>query len=278
MSAVDRYERFRRLHHEQPPLLLPNAWDFGSAALLADMGYQALGTTSLGVAAAVGKPDAAAATRAETVALTRTLATLPVLVTVDVEGGFSDDPVEVAELASEIADAGAAGINLEDGRPDGRLTPLQLQLAKIRAVKQRVPGLFLNARTDTYWLEGGAEDPLAETLRRGAAFAEAGADGFFVPGSMPLETIAEIAGRVRLPVNVLHRPGVFTPSLLTELGVARVSTGSLLFRLALGAVRQAAAELDPQLPGPARTGPPGYAEVQQLLTRFAPGPASDGAR
>lgn len=270
VSVPNRFEAFRRLHDSRSPLLLPNAWDFASAALLIEAGHRAIGTTSLGVAAAAGKPDAVAATRAETVALTRTLGGLPALVTVDIEGGFSDDPWEVADLAVELAAAGASGINLEDGRPDGGLQPLSLQVAKIRAIKQLAPELFLNARTDTYWLAGSVEDPLAETLRRGAAFAEAGADGFFVPGGMPLATVAEIAGRVGLPLNVLHRPGAFTPQLLTELGVARVSTGSLLYRLALGAVRRAAAELNPGLPGSDNGEPPTYTEVQRLLTDFAP--------
>jgi len=256
------------MHHEKAPLLLPNAWDFMTAAFLSHAGHSVIGTTSLGVAAAAGKPDALAATRSETVALTRTLATLPALITVDIENGFSDDPAEVADVAAELAAAGAVGVNLEDGRPDGQLSPIELHCAKIREIRRRVPELFVNARTDTYWLPTSSADPLAETLRRGAAFAQAGADGFFVPGGMSLQTIGHIARQVPLPLNVLHRPGVFNRSVLAELGIARVSTGSLLFRLALDAVVQGSLELNTELSQPQGARPPTYTQVQQLLIRL----------
>lgn len=270
VTPSNPFVRFRDLHSPAAPLLLPNAWDFASGAVFAEAGHLAIGTTSLGVAAAAGKPDAIGAIRAETVALVRALATLRVLVTADIESGFSDDPEAVADLAVELVEAGAVGINLEDGRPDGSLLPLELQVRKIRAIKRRVPQLFINARTDTFWLEGSVPQPLAETLRRGAAVADAGADGFFVPGNMTPDVISRIAREVPLPLNVLHRPKVFTSDLLAELGVARASTGSLLFRTALNAAHLTAAEFNPKLPHPASTAVPSYAEVQQLLIRWLP--------
>ncbi len=127
---------FARLHHQATPLLLPNAWDYATAAVLAVRGFQAVGTTSLGVAAAAGLPDGAAATVEETLALARRLGRGSFLFTVDAESGFSDDPEEVAELASRLHEAGAAGINLEDGRPDGTLAPVELHAAKIAAVSR----------------------------------------------------------------------------------------------------------------------------------------------
>ncbi|MFD5468731.1 isocitrate lyase/phosphoenolpyruvate mutase family protein, partial [Kitasatospora sp. NPDC127059] len=172
---------FAALHHRPGrPLLLPNAWDHASAAALAAAGHPAIGTTSLGVAAAAGLPDGAAATRAETVRLARRLGRDGFLLSVDVESGFSDDPAEVAALAVELAQAGAVGINLEDGRPDGTLAPSGLHAAKVAAVKAAVPELFVNARTDTYWC--GCQDPEPETERRLTVYQEAGADGVFVPG------------------------------------------------------------------------------------------------
>lgn len=115
---------FKALHHDPDgPLLLPNAWDHASAAALAGQGFAAIGTTSLGVAAAAGLPDGHAATREETLRLARRLGGGAFLLSVDGEGGFSDDPAEVAGLARELARAGAVGINLEDGRADGTLTP-----------------------------------------------------------------------------------------------------------------------------------------------------------
>src|SRR5690606_15942055 len=107
-------------HAGPEPLVLPNAWDVGSALALAEAGFTAIGTTSLGVAASHGLPDATGATLTETVELARRLARLPIPVTVDIEYGLGRDPVE---LASKLSDLGVAGINIEDGRPDGLANP-----------------------------------------------------------------------------------------------------------------------------------------------------------
>jgi 2-methylisocitrate lyase-like PEP mutase family enzyme len=249
---------FRALHIPGDPLLLPNAWDVASAAGLARAGFAAVGTTSLGVAAAHGLPDGRAAGRAETIALMRLLGRLPVLVTVDVEGGFGGDPAAVADLAAELADSGAVGINLEDGHADGTLAPVADQVALIAAVKDRVPGLFVNARTDTRWLDAG---DLGETLARTRAYAAAGADGVFVPGLGQDDDIRAVVSGVDAPLNVLLLPGMTVPR-LAALGVARISTGSMLFRAALGAAIAAALSVARGEPGP--TGIPGYAEVNGL--------------
>lgn len=266
----ERYEAFRALHHGAKPLLLPNAWDHASAAALVARGFGAVATTSLGVAAASGKPDGAGVTRDENVALARRLARLPALITVDAEGGYSEDPAEVAELAAELAAAGVAGLNLEDGRSDGGLVDLDRQCAIIAAVKQAVPDLFVNARTDAYWLGTPAGTPLAEVLRRGAAFVEAGADGVFVPG---LDDDAEIDAVVRgleAPLNVLFNPERHTYGRLAELGVARISCGSLLFRTALHSAVDLAWSIaaDTYGPGKAAADVPNYADTQSLAEAF----------
>jgi 2-methylisocitrate lyase-like PEP mutase family enzyme len=261
-----RTDDFRRLHRPGDPLLLPNAWDFASAAALADAGHRVIGTTSLGVAAAAGKPDAAAATRAETVALTRALGRLPCLLTVDIEAGFSDEPAAVADLAAELAEAGAVGVNIEDGRPDDTLTDPARHSAKIAAIKARVPDLFVNARTDTFWL-GAGDEP--DTLRRASAYVAAGADGVFVPGAADPATIRTLAAEIAAPLNILYLPGRHTVIGLAGLGVARVSTGSLLFRVALGAAVAAAGAIERGAPaGLDRAGPatPSYADIQRLLS------------
>ncbi|MGW0932082.1 isocitrate lyase/phosphoenolpyruvate mutase family protein [Streptomyces sp. NPDC002644] len=227
---------FAALHHRATPLLLPNAWDHASAAALAAEGFPAVGTTSLGVAAAAGLPDGAAATAEETLALARRLGRSSFLFSVDAEGGFSDDPAEVAELARGLHEAGAAGINLEDGRPDGTLAPAAAHAAKIAAVKAAVPGLFVNARTDTHWL-GRQED---ETAARLAAYEQAGADGVFVPGLADPDRIAALTAAVAVPLNILHTPTGPTLAELAALGVRRVSLGSLLHRTALAAAVTAA--------------------------------------
>ncbi|WP_432189457.1 isocitrate lyase/PEP mutase family protein [Streptomyces sp. Tue6028] len=251
---------FAALHHADAPLLLPNAWDHASAALLAGQGFAAIGTTSLGVAAAAGLPDGAAATRDLTTALARSLGTVPCLVSVDAEDGFSRDPGEVAELARELAAAGAAGINLEDG-----LGPAGLHAEKIAAVKAAVPDLFVNARTDTHWLADG--DP-RETERRLDAYEQAGADGVFVPGLTDPARIASLLKTLDVPLNILFSPAGPTVAHLGELGVSRVSLGSLLYRRALGAVLDTVGDI--RAGRRPRGDAPTYDEVQALSSRTGP--------
>lgn len=251
--------RFAALHRGEKPLLLPNAWDYASAAALAAAGFPAVGTTSLGVAAAHGLPDAEGRARAETVALAHSLARLPCLVTVDLEAGFSDDPGEVADLAAELAEAGIVGINLEDSRPDGLANPGS-QAALISAVRHRVPALFLNARVDTHWLTTDPP-PLADTLARARRYVDAGADGIFVPGLAAETDVATVVGSLAVPVNLLATPYTSVDR-LTQLGVRRISTGSLLFRVALhNAVTTARRLRD----GTASGDVPGYGDIQRLI-------------
>ncbi|GAA0951848.1 isocitrate lyase/phosphoenolpyruvate mutase family protein [Nonomuraea longicatena] len=246
--ATTTFERFRDLHRRGDPLLLPNAWDYGSAALLAARGHPAVATTSLGVAAVHGRPDAAGATRAETLELAESMVGLGVLVSVDLEGGFSDDPAEVGELVRALGRLGVAGVNLEDGRPDGSLRPIAHQREIIAAAVGH--GVFVNARTDTHWLGTG------DTMERVAAYE--GADGVFVPGLADVGLIAEVARSTALPLNVLFGPPM---DKLAAAGVARVSTGSLLYRAAL---RGALAVLD-NTPPPIQISIPTYQEIATML-------------
>jgi 2-methylisocitrate lyase-like PEP mutase family enzyme len=260
---------FAELHRSPLPFLLPNAWDVASALLLEAAGFPAIGTTSLGITAAAGLPDGAGAGRDLTLSLAETLAArLTVPVTVDLEGGFSENPAEVARLAQRLASAGVAGVNLEDGRSDGHLRPVSEHAAVITAVAAAAPDLFINARTDTYWLNVGepARRP-EETARRLTAYRDAGADGIFVPGLTDPVVTHFLVDEVHLPLNVLWRAG--TP--LADLGAAgvrRVSTGSALYRHALGAAlatAQAAAQ-DEMPPVPAIE----YAVVQRVLRDTSP--------
>nr|WP_223183532.1 MULTISPECIES: isocitrate lyase/phosphoenolpyruvate mutase family protein [unclassified Streptomyces] len=247
---------FARLHHGTEPLLLPNAWDHASAVALAAEGFPAITTTSLGVAAAAGLPDGAAATARATLALARRLGRDSFLFTVDMEGGFGDDPEEVAELARRLWDAGAAGINIEDGRPDGTLAPVESHAAKIAAVKAAVPGLFVNARTDTHWLGREKEG----TAARLAVYEQAGADGVFVPGLSDPDGIADLVATALVPLNILYAPTGPTLTALAALGVRRVSLGSLLYRRALAAAVTAATAIRDDRPTDLTA--PSYGEVQ----------------
>ncbi|MFE7929033.1 isocitrate lyase/phosphoenolpyruvate mutase family protein [Streptomyces sp. NPDC057456] len=254
---------FADLHHAETPFLLPNAWDHASAMAMAGKGFRAIGTTSLAVAAAVGLPDGASATRDETLRLALILGSQPFLLSVDAESGFSEDPDEVGEFARQLVAVGAVGINLEDA-----LGSVDRHAAKIAAVKAAAPGLFVNARTDTYWLgEHGARGAPelrngAETLSRLDAYQQAGADGVFVPGLTDAREIAALVARLDVPLNVLYSPTGPTVPQLGDLGVSRISLGSFLYRRAMGAALDALDEIrEGREPG-GRT--PTYEDVQEM--------------
>ncbi|MEV6910582.1 isocitrate lyase/phosphoenolpyruvate mutase family protein [Amycolatopsis sp. NPDC051071] len=246
---------FAALHVPGSPLLLPNVWEFGTAAFLAAQGFPALGTTSLGVSAAEGEPDGAPSSKDATVRLARRLTALDALISVDVADGFSDDPGEVGALAAELAEAGVAGINLEDALGD----PV-LHAAKIEAAKERAPGLFVNARTDTYWL---GDRGIEATIARCESYVDAGADGVFVPGAAESADVERLVKATAKPVNLLFLPGKVTVAGLADLGVARISLGSLPYRMALAAtLRTVEAVRDG---GELPLAPPSYDDVVRLL-------------
>ncbi|MEC3958699.1 isocitrate lyase/phosphoenolpyruvate mutase family protein [Nocardia sp. CDC153] len=256
---MTKFEVLRALHHGEKPLVLPNAWDFGSAAMLAEAGFPAVGTTSLGVAAAAGLPDGTAATRDETLSLARRLGRLPIPVTVDIEGGFSTDPGEVAQFCAELAAVGIAGINLEDSRSNAALADPDRHGELIAAVKSRVPELFVNARTDTYWLGIDTDSTLDRVLH----YEKCGADGVFVPGVTDPDRIRALTTALTAPLNALFSPTGPTVADLAELGVRRVSTGSLLYRAALAAAVHTAESV---AHGQRPVGEiPSYATIQRLL-------------
>jgi 2-methylisocitrate lyase-like PEP mutase family enzyme len=250
---------FRELHDGALPLLLPNAWDVASALAFVEAGFPAVGTTSFGVAAGLGVPDGRAATRDATRALAHALSALPAFVSVDIEDGYSADPDEVAEY---VAGLGVAGVNVEDST-GGRLVEPALHAEKVAAIKARNPDVYVNARADTYWL--GQDATLSATLERAAAYVDAGADGIFVPGATKPAELRDLAVNLRVPVNVLVIPELSLPH-LADLGIRRVSTGSLPYRAALdAAVAVATGVRDGQAPPPVTP----YAEVQDRLLRYA---------
>jgi 2-methylisocitrate lyase-like PEP mutase family enzyme len=253
--------RFADLHHGAEPLLLPNAWDVPSALAFVATGFSTIGTTSFGVASSLGTPDGGRATRAANLHLAEQLGTLPILLTVDIEDGYSDDPEEVAAYVAQLAAVGVVGVNIEDSL-DGRLVAPAAFAAKVAEVKRRNPDVFLNARVDNYWMH--EEEDLDAFLHRATTYADAGADGIFVPGVTEEATIRAITNALTLPVNVLAIPGMSLAD-LGALGVRRVSTGSLPYRAAIhAAVLAAAAIRDGAPPPPA----PAYAEMQERLTSF----------
>lgn len=243
---------FRGMHRGPKILVLPNAWDVISARIFEEAGFGALATTSAGVAFSLGYPDGETISREEMVARVGRIArAVKVPVTADMEAGYGPRPEDAARTAREVIEAGAVGMNLEDGTRSGEtrgLAELSLQLEKIHAVREAALKtgvlLVLNARTDVYLVKAG--DPAKwydEAVRRLVAFRDAGADCGFLPGVMDADTIAKAVQDVRFPLNILAMPGSPTIPELEKLGVARVTFGSGPMRATLGLVRKIAAEL-----------------------------------
>jgi 2-methylisocitrate lyase-like PEP mutase family enzyme len=249
---------FAELHHRAEPLVLPNAWDVPSALAFADAGWPALGTTSFGVASSLGRPDGDRASRSANLDLAERLSGLPVLLTVDSEDGYSDDPGEVAAYVDRLADRGVVGVNLEDSL-DGRLREPGVLAAKVAAVKERTPEVFVNARVDSFWFH--EDDALDPVLVRAQAYVDAGADGIFLPGLTDRGLVEAITSALPVAVNLLAIPGT-TPAQLGSWGVRRISSGSLPYRAAIeAAVLAAAAVRDGTTPPPA----PSYAAMQERM-------------
>jgi 2-methylisocitrate lyase-like PEP mutase family enzyme len=250
---------FKDMHYGRLPLLLPNAWDVPSALALLECGFTAIGTTSFGVASSLGRPDGGRSTGEANLGLAAALRPLDCCVSVDIEDGYADDPDEVADYVARLP---ADGINIEDSTAEQLIDP-QRHAAKVQAIKQRSPEVFVNARVDTYWL--GQDATVAATLNRVARYVEAGADGVFVPGAAEPDVLSELTAAIPLPVNVLAIPGLSLRG-LAALGVRRVSTGSLPYRAAIHAAAQAAVAVRDATELPAADA---YPEMQRRLVRYA---------
>lgn len=230
---------FRELHAPGRLLILPNAWDAGSARLIEDCGAEAIATTSAGLAWARGYADGGALplpVLAGAVAEITRVVRIPV--SADVEAGYSSDPAHVAEVVRRVIDAGAVGINLEDGADPPDLLCAKIDAARGAAARAGV-ALFINARTDTY-LRGlvPPERAVDASLERAARYRAAGCDGIFVPKvSASAEVRALVGGVAPLPLNVLAWPGLAAAAELRAWGVRRLSAGSGIAAAALGTVR-----------------------------------------
>ena len=218
---------FHHLHEGPEPLLLPNAWDAGSARLMESLGAKAVATTSAGVAWTQGYPDGNALPVRLLVSTVATIArAIRVPLTVDMEGGYTDDPAAVEETIAKVVEAGAVGINIEDGGNAPDLLCLKIERAR-RAGRHFGIELFVNARTDVY-LRGLAPEGkrVQETLSRARLYRDAGASGIFVPGLREPGEIRAVAAEAGLPLNVMAWPGLPPAAELAQLGARRLSAGS----------------------------------------------------
>ncbi|WP_312166403.1 isocitrate lyase/phosphoenolpyruvate mutase family protein [Phenylobacterium sp.] len=234
---MTKADTFKTLHEGPQILVLPNAWDAASAAMMEDAGARAVATSSAAVAWAHGYADGdLLPVPALLAAIDEMARVLKVPLTADIEGGYSDDLAAVADTVRGVVAAGAAGINFEDGGRSPDLHARKIETAR----KTAGAGLFINARIDVY-LRGLAqgEAALAETLRRAELYRSAGADGIFVPGPTDDDLLATLAREIALPLNVMGRGGVSPAGRLQELGVRRLSSATGPFRAAYAALGRA---------------------------------------
>jgi len=272
-SQLAKARLLQTLHRPGAPLVLANVWDAATAKLVALAGAPAIATASASVSWTLGVPDGDHLDRTRALAQTALIAAAVDLpVTADLESGFADTAAGVADTVAELLATGAVGVNLEDAAPSGgrALRPLGEAAERIaaarRAADQAGIPLFVNARTDVYLR--GVGDPagrLDEALARARAFAEAGASGFFVPGVADPSEIAVLAKEAGLPVNVMAGPGAPSVAELAALGVARISLGPGLAKVAYAAVRRAAQEVYASGTYGALDGGLDYAELNGLF-------------
>jgi 2-methylisocitrate lyase-like PEP mutase family enzyme len=248
-QQAEKARRFHELHGGNGVLVLPNAWDPGSARVFELAGFEAIGTTSGGVAFAAGRPDGGLDRGAMVESVARIAAAVEIPVSADIEAGFGDSADEVGRTVAEVIEAGAIGVNIEDAAPGETpgLVPVAEQCARIEAARTAageagVP-LFVNGRTDVFWLGLEGEELLETAIGRLRAYAEAGADGAFVPHLTDADGIRRVAEAVPVPLNVLAAPATPGPAELARLGARRLSTGSAPARAAIALTRRIAAEL-----------------------------------
>lgn len=243
-SAPASHSPFHALHVAGQPLILANVWDVASARLVEQSGAPALATTSAGIAWSLGYSDGNLLPAAEALAAVRRIVErVRVPVTVDLEGGYGPNPRDTARTVSAALDCGVAGVNLEDGARDPNEFAAHLRAARAAAESMGRP-LFINARTDLF-LAGGANEHVltTEAASRAALYAEAGANGFFVPGVASATVIRRLAEVTALPLNVMVGAGALPVSELAGLGVARISLGSNIAQAAYAVVERAASEI-----------------------------------
>ena len=232
MSQIDKARQFAALHVPGSPLILYNIWDAGGARALEKAGAPAVATGSWSVAAAHGYGDREQAPLDLVLTVVgRIAASVDVPLTVDFESGYAEAPEGLSANIARLIEAGAIGLNFEDQIIGGEgVYPIETQSSRIAAVRGAAGDLplFVNARTDLFLKQKDRAQHgslIAETKERAAAYAEAGASGFFVPGLVDADLIADVCSATSLPVNVMMMDGAPSPEALASAGVARISHG-----------------------------------------------------
>jgi 2-methylisocitrate lyase-like PEP mutase family enzyme len=251
----EKAELFLKFHQDKEILVLLNSWDVGSSKLIEASGYKAVATTSMGIAASLGYPDSQVIQLSEMIgAITGIVNGVQVPVTVDIEAGYGNNSSEIVDSVEKIIATGVVGINIEDSID---LNPVLIdemefceRIHAIRALSDSLGfHLVINARTDSFYTSSGSpQEKLAESIKRGNKYREAGADCIFVQPVWERETISTLVKEIYAPVNILANPGIgggLPPSVreLQDLGVARLSLGSSLMKATLALIKKVADEL-----------------------------------
>jgi 2-methylisocitrate lyase-like PEP mutase family enzyme len=245
MDQNTKARRFAKLHVKGSPLILYNAWDAGSAKAIVEAGAKAIATSSWSVAAAQGYEDGEDIPKALVGELMgRIVQTVKEPVTVDFEGGYSEDDGELGENVSDLINLGVIGINFEDRLVKGSgLYKADRQAKRIAAIRRAAErkgiDFFINARCDVFFddkMEPARQ--VEEAILREKAYADAGASGFFLPGLVQPKLIGEIAEKVSLPLNIMYMDGVPSNDRLAKLGVARISYGPVPYIQAMDALQK----------------------------------------
>lgn len=250
-TQTAKAQRFRDLHTTSGTFLMPNAWDVGSARMLASHGFSAIATTSAGIAFSLGVPDyEGAVTRGEMLdCIQRIARSVDLPVSADLEAGYGHEPEQVGQTIALAIAAGAVGGNIEDftgnaSAPlfDSSLATERIRAARLAADKSGMP-FTLTARTDCYLANGKAS--FAEAVQRANMYREAGADCLFIPGASDPETIAELVKEIDGPITVVMglQGATLTVAQLAELGVRRITIGGSLARATYALIRKAAQEM-----------------------------------
>ena len=251
----EKADLFLKYHYDKEILVLLNSWDTGSSKLIEACGYKAIATTSMGVAASLGYPDCQIITLSEMIQVTTGIVNaVNVPVSVDIEAGYGNNISEIIDSVTKIIATGIVGINIEDSidlSPD-LIDEMEFceRISAIRSLSDSLGfHLVINARTDSFYTSSGStREKLAESIKRGNKYREAGADCIFVQPVWEKETIRTLVKEINAPINILSNPGNaagLPPSVheLQDLGVARLSMGSGLMKATLALIKKVADEL-----------------------------------
>ncbi|MDP2562802.1 isocitrate lyase/phosphoenolpyruvate mutase family protein [Psychrobium sp. 1_MG-2023] len=227
-------EQFNVLHYQTAPLVICNVWDVASAIMAEKSGFEAIGTSSAAIAGMLGYADGEEISFDELLFIVKRIASCSNLpLTVDIEAGYSDNPIKTAGYIKQLANVGVVGINIEDSKVDGMRQLVDenqfadyLSAIKTQLNKDNVD-MFINVRTDTFIL--AVDDVVEATNLRIKVYEAAGADGIFVPCITQPEHISALVRATSLPINVMCMPQLPDFELLTSLGVKRISMGSFAF-------------------------------------------------